>query len=424
MPVNGRSNNRILPSNSRTVDVARQALQDYTGIQQRKYANAFEVDSYESVVYTRLTSGTPCSCQAHRKSLATLLDEDGKMKEGTMNELLTGLQFKVQRYGTRAGTRPEYRADAGLDPLEANVDQPQQEALLPGGRRLTDADYVAIDLDDEVATELVSDTEVRQAVNGPVRQQTIDDLVGDFDTDINMSDSSCLVCYGSGFVGGYSVLGGWRHVLSTQWHNRPEVIGTIEANKQPHSFFSTRVIFEVTLPKGFVYLDCFRFWNNLEQVVPQNVQIDDLDYSPSLFAAMCDGRPHFIKVTFEDLTYWTHLEIQVCQTRHPARIEFPKMTKGSDLRFEDSTETVQINASPLVPNLGPQDVIVESSRGKAFLVSSATFWNDSKRNVHGWDCNARVVQPSEMVGLLPRRRKLSQQASQAVRDNVNGTRRT
>lgn len=422
MPFNSRGNNRILPTNSRAVDVARQAIHDLAPIQQRKYANAFEVDSYEAVVYTKLTQGVPCSCMAHRSAVATLLDEEGKLAQGTMNQLLTGgLEFEVRRYGTRTGNREDKRAERGQNAAEEG-EAPRNEPLLPGARRLIDADYKAIDLDDEVATEIVSTEDV--AVNGPVRPQTLDDIVGDFDTDLSLSESTCLVCYGSGFVGGYSVLGGWRACLSTQWVPAAKVTGTIEANRQPHAFYATEVQFKITIPKNIVYLDAFRFWNNQDRVYPSEVTIDSLPYSVELFAAFCDGREHTITVTFEELTYFTHLEIQVCQTRHPARIEFPKLTQGSDLRFEDPTEDVQINASPLVPNLQRWDVVVESSRGKAFQISSATFWNDSHRNVHGWDCNARVVQPSEVVGNLPRRRKLSQKTTNLVRNNVSGTGRT
>lgn len=423
MPFNSRSNNRVLPANTRAVDVAKQAIRDLAPVQQRKYVNAFEVDSYESVVYNRLSQGMPCSCMAHRTALATLLDEEGKMSQGTINQVLTGgMEFRVNRYGTRSGVREDKREEFGEDTLFEDQESPKRLPLLPGAHHLVDAEYMAMDLDDEAAT--LQSVEEGTSVNGPVRAKTLDDIAGDFDTDLSVSDSSCMICYGTGFVGGYSVLGGWRSCLSTQWVPRPAVEGLVETNRQPHAFYATSVEFKIVLPKGFVYLDAFRFWNAQDRVYPDEVLIDNLPYSIELFAAFCDGREHTVKATFEELTYWTHLEIQVCSSRHPARIEFPKMTQGSDLRFEDSTEDVQINASPLIPSLKKFDVVVESSRGKVFQISSVTFWNDSQRNVHGWDCNARVVQGSELVGNLPRRRKLSQQTTNLVRNNVSGPRRT
>jgi hypothetical protein len=423
LPIKSRSNNRILPQNSRAVDVARRAMADLVPAQQRKYANAFEVNGHESVIYNRLSTGTPCSCMAHRQALGALLDEEGKMPQGTMNQLLTGgMQFRVNRYGERSGTREDLRAARGEDPVEANTEAPQNNPLLPGARRLPDADYVAINLDDEVATTF--ENQDAEGINGNVRAQTIDDLVADFDTDVSLSDSSCTVCYGTGFVGGFTVQGGWRLALSTQWENL-EVTGLIEPNQTPHKFLAQEVVFTVVFPKGFVYLDAFRFWNNKERVTPHQVLLDNLAYTPQLFAALCDGREHTITVRSDHIPeYWTHLEIQVCQTTHASLLEFPKLTKGSDTTKLDPTQDVQLLASPLVPYLNPGDVIVESTNGKPFKINNTTPWNDRNRNVLGWNCNARVIQPEEMLALLPRRRKLGQRTTNAVRDNVDQNRRT
>lgn len=424
MPFKSRTNNRILPPNSRAVDVAQKAIRDLTPIQQRKYANAFEVDGHESVVYHKLSAGLPCSCQAHRKALATVLDEDGKMAQGTMNDLLTGgMEFVINRYGQKNGTVETERAARGLDPLSPDDEPPQKEPLLPGARRLVDADYPTLDLDDDVATTLVNE-DTNTGVAGPVRRQTLDDMVGDFDVDLLNSDSSCMICYGTGFVGGYAMLGGWRACLSTQWVPRADITGTVEANQTPHRFVTTEVSFQITLPKGLVYLDTFRLWNNFDPVIGATITIDNLPYSPQLFSALCDGRQHTITVAFDEPTMWSHLEIQVCQTRHPTRIEFPKLNEGSDTSKLNGTEDVQILASPLVPRLKRYDIVVDSTTGYAFMVSSTENWNDRERNMHGWSANARVIQPNEMMASLPRRRKMGQRPVNAVRTNIDGGRRT
>lgn len=425
MPFKSKSNNRVLPANSRVVDVAQRAIRDITPIQQRRYANAFEVDGHESVVYHKVSTGLACSCQAHRKALATILDEDGKMEQGHMNQLLTGgLEFVVNRYGQRGGVREDLRQARGEDPVFPENEPPQKEGLLPGARRLVDVDYPTLDLDDDVATIMPNDEVSKIGNTGTVRAQTIDDMVGDFDVDLLHSDSSCMVCYGTGYVGGFVVLGGWRACLSTQWVPRADIDGTVEANQTPHRFVSTRVAFKIVIPKGLVYLDTFRVWNNFDVVDGATITIDNLPYSNQLFAAFCDGLEHTIAVEFEEPTMWSHLEIQVCQTRHPALIEFPKLQEGSDSSKLNGTEDVQILASPLVPRLKRGDVIVDSTTGYTFLVSSTENWNDKNRNMHGWSANARVVQPAEMTASLPRRRKLSQRPVNAVRANVDGGRRS
>jgi hypothetical protein len=416
VPFKSKTNNRILPANSRAVDVAQRAIRDITPIQQRRYANAFEVDGHESVIYHKVSTGLACSCQAHRKALATVLDEDGKMGMGHMNQLLTGgLEFTINRYGQRGSPH-----DTSGQPDPMPVARP---GLQPGARHLVDVDYPTLDMDDEVSTKIVNE-DVTTGTVGAVRAQTIDDMVGDFDVDLLHSDSSCMVCYGTGYVGGFVVLGGWRACLSTQWVPRADIVGTVEANQTPHRFMSTKVDFKIVIPKGMVYLDTFRVWNNFEPVVGASISIDNLPYSQQLFAAFCDGLEHTITVEFEELTMWSHLEIQVCQTRHPSLVEFPKLQEGSDASKLNGTEDVQILASPLIPRLKRGDVLVDSTTGYTFLISSTESWNDKNRNMHGWSANARVVQPAEMTSSLPRRRKLSQRPVNAVRANVDGGRRT
>lgn len=416
MPFKSKTNNRILPANSRAVDVAKRAVRDITPVQQRRYANAFEVDGHESVIYHKVNTGLPCSCQAHRKALATILDEDGKMEQGHMNQLLTGgLEFVINRYGQRSSLH-----DTSGQP------DPQQDArrgLQPGARRIVDVDYPTMDLDDEVGDKIINKDETT-GIAGAVRAQTIDDMVGDFDVDLLHSDSSCMVCYGTGYVGGFVVLGGWRACLSTQWVPRADIDGLVEANQTPHRFLATRVAFKIVIPKGLVYLDTFRVWNNFDPVVGAQITIDGLPYSQQLFAAFCDGLEHTIAVEFEEATMWSHLEIQVCQTRHPSLVEFPKLNEGSDASKLNGTEDVQILASPLIPRMKRGDIVVDSTTGYTFLISSTESWNDKNRNMHGWSAQARVVQPAEMTASLPRRRALNQRPVNAVRTNIDGGRRT
>lgn len=420
MPIRTLTNNRVLPANTRAVDVARQAIRDITPVQQRRYHNAFMVQGYEAVVYNRLHNGLACSCQARRKTLSSLLNEDGKMPEGKMNELLTGgLEFSVNRYG--ATSLPS------SDRSKSN----------PNGGTLVRGDQFFGDLEDENQTPFeiagadgdqqdpFMDVTADQGANGPANNNDPDKDSPVFDLDIaDLQGTRCTCCFGTGYVGGYSVLGGQRIVLVPQSKETGVIDGTIEANQFPNAFWAKSVTFNVQLPKGFVNLDAFRVWNNVDRVDPTSVKIDNLPFSPQLLAALCDGRVHTLTIAFDEETYWTHLELQICLSRDPAYLEFPKLSQSSDISLQDLTESAQISASPIIPRLTTQDVIVESTFGKAFLIASSNWWNDKDRNVHGWDCQTRVIQPSELLSLLPRRRKLAQAATKMVRDNVDGHRRT
>ena len=421
MPFYSRSNNRILPSNSRAVDVAKETLRGLMPVQQRKYDNAFKVQGYESLVYNRLTQGLVCSCQANQKVFSSLLDADGKMPVGTMNELLSGgMEFKIQPYGSRASGRDDLRGPRNIPPL-ARDDQFYGELI---DENTLYADNLG-DITDPYIESSPLGTPGERGDNGPVQTDTLDDQVEMFDTNIlDHSSTKCTVCFGTGFVGGYSSLHGWRKVLTTHSPERSAVTGTIEAYRTPNAFFATSVTFSTILPRGFVYLDAFRVWNNDDRANPTAILIDNLPYSDALLPALCDGRVHRITIQFEALTYWTHLEIQIGLSRETAMLEFPKLTSGTTTELRDLTEDVSINASPTIPKLSTYDVLVESTFGKCFIVGSATGWNDRDRNVLGWDVNARVIQPNELLHNLPRRRHLQQQRTNMVRDNQRGGRRT
>jgi hypothetical protein len=421
MPFIYRSNSKPTPPNSRAVDVAREAIRDLIPVQQRKYDNAFKVQGYESLVYNRLTQGVICSCQGNQKVFSTLLDSEGKLSVGTMNGLLTGgMEFKIQPYGARASGRADLREPRKIKPL-ARDDQFYGELI---DENVIFGDNVGRETDPYI-TRTPLGTPGEHGDNGPIQTEDLDDEVEMFDTNIlDMSSSKCTVCFGTGFVGGYSVLHSWRRVFTCHSQERTEVIGTIEANQSPNKFFAQSVTFSTILPRGFIYLDAFKIWNNNVRAYPDHMLIDGLPYSDQLLTALCDGRVHLIQINFEVLTYWSHLEIQIGLSREAAMLEFPKLTSGTNIEVRDLTEDVQIIASPTIPKLSTYDVLVESSFGKTFIVGNSSWWNDKDRNVLGWEVTARVIQPSELLHLLPRRRQLQQRSSAPIRDNAKLARRT
>jgi hypothetical protein len=416
VPFFNRSNNKVLPANSRAVDVAKRTIRDIIPVEQRRYQNAFEVQGYETIVYNRLWNGQTCSCQSHRKVSANYLDEDGKLAPGTMDTLLGGgLTFKVQRYGgkepTVYGQTNSRRFEDGqiMDGDEFNNNDDTFDIVSSNS-----ADIFATTVTDE---DMVGD-------NGPSRVADLDDVTGDFDADINdANDTRCMICMGTGFVGGYSVLNGSRTILHTNSPSITECEGTKEYNRTPHAFWTTRVTFTIHLPKGVVGVDAFRVWNNDLPVYP-DMELDGLPYSHHLLLASCDGKYHTLSVIFEDMTYWTHVEMQFNLSRAAALLEFPRLQQGSDLKRQDATDDISINVGPTVPQLKREDLLAECTFGKLMIVQSSTPWNDKGRNVLGFDVSARTIQPEELLNYLPRRVLTNQKATYLVRDNKSGIRRT
>jgi hypothetical protein len=415
-PFRHRSNNHVLPANARAVDVAKQTIMDIMPVEQRRYQNAFEVQGYETIVYQRLWHGLPCSCQNHRGASASYLDEDGKLDTGTMDQLLSGgLVFEVNRYGARQPTRQDLRT------TPSKFDDGQ---VMDGYEDVMDPafDIASETLEDSYADH-VTDQDV-MGTNGRSTPKTLDEHSELFDGEAFLNDTKCAICFGTGFVGGYAILNGMRMVMHTQSPQITALSGTIEYNQVPHAFYTDHVDFTVPLPKGVVGIDAFRLWNNDKMVYASEMLLDDLPYSDNLLYALCDGLSHRLSLKFNELTYMTHVELQLNLSKVPALFELPRLQQGSNMSLQDATEDVSINAGPTIPYLKREDVLVESTFGKALIVNTCNPWNDKSKMVLGWDVNTRVIQPAELLYLLPRRLLTTAKTTWMIRDNKDQHRRT
>ena len=196
MPVKTSNNNRILPANARAADVATKAIQEILPVQQMRYQSAFRVQGFEGVLYNRLYQGPKCTCKSSQKHLASRLDESGKAKPGVINELMVGQTFDVSAYG-HSGPQD--------DPFDSVV-SPQA----PVNKYQGVFDNVGLE-PDSLPTRVVDSG---FGDNGPASVEfNLDELAADFDaSNLGMTEASCAVCFGTGFVGGYVPLYGKRLV--------------------------------------------------------------------------------------------------------------------------------------------------------------------------------------------------------------------
>lgn len=424
MPFVTSSNNRITPANSRSADVAREALRDISAVQQSKYHNAFLVDSYEALIYHVLYSGEPCSCQAKGKALAKRMDVEGKLDRGQINKLITGgYEFKVNPYGSKPINTPQWVSETSTtdEPAKAPVrDTSMFEVLGSENQVVSPFDNIGLDDTNPSVSTIEPDGDVF-GINGPIaKPETLDELMeSQFDSDeFGMSDVSCPVCMGNGYIGGFVLDGGWRKVLVPE-DTTAIYDGVIDTNERPLSVtYCTSAQWTVTLPRGAAILDVIRVWNHAK-LVPTIVMIDTTPVTmESQVLSFCDGRPHTFSVFFSEPSEFTHVEIQLGLSREPSLIQFPRLNQGTDMSKLDSTDDVAICASPVVPLIRKKDIIAESSFGKVFQVESSQSWNDVQRRVLGWDMSARVVQPQELYNLLPKRRLIKQKTTVKARSNI------
>lgn len=415
MPYVERSNSRILPANARAADVAEKAIQEIIPVQQRRMYDSFRVQGIQCVHFSRLTSGRKCNCQSSAKQLNGLLDKNGKASAGTINQLLTGnLEFNVTPYNFDQKRLP-------------GVTSTQTSPLAPTNKNQGVFDIATKD-DDIPFADLVKG---RHGLgdNGPVEETTIDELVGDWDASImGFSDVACPICFGTGFVGGFSPYHGHRQVLSVT--DMQLLVGS-ELNTLKRPFSATTPGFNVIviLPAGAIGIDVFRVWNLANPVNNVQMSVDGTALtSEGQLLQYCDGKQHLLQFTgpggqaFE----FTHLEIQFQLTTESVYFEFPKRPTSNNTDLLEQMEPFNVIFSPNLPHLESLDVIVESQLGKVLVVQNTNPWRSRQRNVLGWEAQVRVIQPMELFRILPNRGRVMNKdaTTKMVRDNGVGPRRT
>ena len=468
------TNNKVLNNNARATDPAKQTIERILPVQARRYHEAFRVTGFKACLYHPLVSGTPCACRNKSGTAQTLLDEAGRADVGTINSLLTGEGFGILPYGVRPsnmrqGTQDEepdyltrsrlersnqrspadedtdsrygYQADNGLDDpaigsrhsIANTSDDPRARTIVP--QDLTGGED--FDFENELETfefenpnalaelEAMADPDAIVEAVKPSMSSTLLQSGAGIET-AGFSDMACPICFGTGWVGGFSLHNGFRTVQSLA--NKPEFDDAAYAEltkyDTPGVDNCSRVKFTTLLPMA-VGVDALRAFSD-KQVVPALIEVDgDTLSSDSMLLQYCDGREHEVTVSFSRPIFFTHFEIQLNQSNEWALFEFPRLVRSGNQTVLDDTDPFSINVSPMIPYVGPKSVIVESTYGKALLVRSVPSWNDRKRRILGWDCEVRVIQPTELWSLLPKRLHTESPTSVSqVRDNSFGYLRT
>lgn len=355
-----QSNNRVLPANQRAADVASLAVENIAPIQAQKIQAAFRVQGIEACLYNRLYSGQICTCHAAGKPLNSRLNKDGKASIDTINGIMLGSQFGFQDFGIIEDQSESYTA--------------QQQGILSEGTELVPKDTV-----------------------------TLDDLVGDFDA--FAIECACPVCFGTGFVGGYTLFGGYRKVHVVQDFNLP-AIAEIAYDAAPWSVKTYSASIKTLIPKGIVGIDAFRCMNGTN-LADYQLFIDGKKLTYNEVIRCADGRNHEITLLGNKDSEFTHLEIQFNMSNESVYFEVPKLTKGSDLNNLVDLQNFQLLMSPLVPHVNRIDIITESMWGYALMVQQTSLLNTRERQMLGWECDVRVIQPEELYNLLPKRQRVA-----------------
>lgn len=388
MPVLDSQNAQVPSANARAADVAEKAIKEIMPEMQQRYMSAFRPQGVQCIHYNRLNSGRKCNCQTSQKHINGLLGKDGKADIGTINSLITGnTDFGVTPYNFNQGR---------ITGVDGNVTSP----LAPLNKFQGVFDILS--KDDEIPmSDLLGGRPEGVGDNGPVEAVTIDEMVADFDAgSAGFTDVACPICFGTGFVGGFTPFHGHRQVL-TVMDMQLDSSGSLDLLKSPFVANAASFNVIVKLPRGAIGVDIFRVLNGAEPT-GASISIDGTTItSINQILSYCDGRQHIINAT--NLTSFTHLEMQFSLSTENVYFEFPRRPSSANTALLEQTEPFQIILSPNLPIMDAQDIIVEQMLGKVLVVQNVNPWNSRDRNVLGWEAMVRVIQPMELYRLLPGR---------------------
>lgn len=409
MPTVFRTNNRVTPANNRAADVAERAVQEIVPLQQRRYYNAFRVQGIEVVAYNRLTQGRKCSCKASGKQINGILNEEGKASPADINRIITGgMEFDMTPY------------DMGYE-----VSSPDKSSVWDSHNQYQGVwDRMASPTGEAFSHETPGGPDVF-GDDGPKQKVDINELLNENDNSTyGTSDVSCAICFGTGFVGGYSASHSYRHVIPA--NDVVSDTGTLDLLARPLAVLGAKEWTQkITLPRGAVSVDSTKVWNNFEPV-PGRWFIDGAPIlTDKQFLSFCDGKAHLFRFVFAQNSDFTHIELQFAMTDESLYFEFPRRSSSSNTALLERMEPFQIVMSPNIQRLSEQDVIVENQMGKVLLVQNVNDWHTRQMNVLGPECRVRVIQPQEPFRILPSRGRITQQkVTNMVRENQNGVYKT
>ncbi len=366
-------------NNARNADVASLLTSTIAPIVQQKMMSAFRVQGIQGVLLNRLTQGKPCSCKQHNNQVAKL-SPDGKASPGAINRILMGSkEFGLKEYHSSP--------DEDFDEFHNDPTNP------------TDAVNQWLNTSNITGDDAWNSTDINTGPsvgdNGQYSPD-LDDLFGDFDlSSLGLTDVSCPICFGSNYVGGYSMFRGQRIVLVPSDLTTTSNLDLLKFELSPGTHYAT-----VTFPRGAVAVDAFRVMRNNKPALATFL-VDGTSIGSSNILPFCDGRPHTLTITTE--SPMTHMEMQFALSKEPIYFEIPKLSKSQDVSLMEPTEPFQIIVSPDVPRLKAQDIILESQHGKVLVVGQVNPWNTRNRAMLGHEAQVRVAQPQELWNILSRR---------------------
>jgi len=364
---------QIRPKNDKIPNVAERTLHEIAHRAQQQYKNAIFVNGVDSLIYVRREFGRECTCRDIM--LTPKLEADGTMGEATLDAVLSDTDVIFRESGGRSSDTDTDRHATGPedfvweDPNEPQTSKPDQPEEVPD----------PLSLENEKV--------------------------------LPAGSASCAACFGVGYVGGFIPHAGFREALDIT-ANPTLVDFDVDHTETPHRMWShtngATATFTLVLPKGAVSAHSVKVFDNNKLLSHSTYDLECTasgsyeTLNESSLISFCDGREHTIRLTsLVDQFRFSHIEIQFSFSIEATRINIPRFDAALHRTIFEGLTGSSLVLPPTVGNVNRLSVIRESLYGRAWRISNVQDWFDNKKNVHGWDCLSRMLQPYELLNMLP-----------------------
>lgn len=381
-----------IPKNARAVGVARDSIEALGATMQQTLNNAITGDGRYCLLYMPKTSGLRCTC-----SSCDPLNVDGKMHEGVMSSILNNSGITVTDYDSRGhSTDPAFRLDNDNSKIDnSNLKYPDASPAMGSNFSTKVFTLESLDADDFDADSF--DIQLDVGLDGdpslPVQNN--------FNPGYQFSSSSCPICLGTGWVGGYDLYSGNRQVFAassaTSYNACEFVDSSPDFVRMPKD--SSLEFADIVLPAGANRVDEISMWNRRNKVA-FNLWVDGALVDLANFPTYFDGRHHNIKLAPTSNTEVTHIVFQYGTGAILADVSKDLTSTNNSVHDQQNPVSVVL---PIVTSRDLKGAIIYDSTDDIYYrISSVSTSKTQGGYIQSSELDGRVVQPYELAMLLPK----------------------
>ena len=361
--------------------IAQNRLNRLVAAESRRINEALHVDGVVCRVWQPLTAGTVCTCKGVANPKDTI-PEGPDLGLPSMDDMSGGVQVVARRVNIQQDYN--YKSNTN-SPLDSMLDSLYESQDLQATQ---DSDYIQklLDADSDVIKSIIDDSSY---------------IIG--------SQNSCSICFGRGFVGGYSLVGGLRLILDNSGLSQiVSLQGFLNPKRAPNSFYlnpNQSIIWSVSLPSYFNTLsDPFIMYDRkLVTGMTISYSADNGTTWVTNLNLLTSNKLDTLMVKVINSNSWpvefTHLEQYLSWIPNlMGQIGNWQVTSGYD--YKNATINTAIVLPPMVGTIDRNSFVADSKYGYLWKLNSINTISTAQNQPVSIECEGQIVRPIETIELL------------------------